>query len=107
VHLIGQEPLYIASALISAGAVWWVARGLALATAMMMGAPAWRQVDLLPVVLVRENATPLEDPEAKVDQDTELETMATTSFFNAEDGNLEEEAVASLFEQPDAQRLRH
>jgi hypothetical protein len=33
--------------------------------------------------------------------------MATTSFFNAEDGNLEEEAVASLFEQPDAQRLRH
>jgi hypothetical protein len=67
VRLIGQEPLYIASALISAGAVWWVARGLALATAMMMGAPAWRQVDLLPVVLVRENATPLEDPEAKVD----------------------------------------
>ena len=96
--LIGKEPIFIASALISAGAVWWAARGLALATAMMMGAPAWRQIDMLPVVLSPSKGFEGDTPEQNGDLDTRLETIATTSFFNAENGDLEEVAIGSLFE---------
>lgn len=99
--LIGKEPLYIASALISAGSVWWMARGLALATALIMGTPAWRQVDFLPVVLRSSKGFEREGTKLEGDQGTQLETIATTSFFNAEDGHLEEEAVGSLFEIPE------
>jgi hypothetical protein len=105
ISLIGKEPLYIASALISAGAVWWAARGLALATALMMGAPAWRQIDMLPVVLSPSHGFEGDRPEPSTDLETQLETMATTSFFNAQDGDLEEIAMGSLFEIPDGKPL--
>jgi hypothetical protein len=98
---VGKEPVYIASALMSAGAVWWVARGLALATAVMMGTPAWRQVDLLPVVLVQGKTRGLDPDGQALDHETILETEATTSFFDEQNGDLEEEAIGSLFEQPE------
>ena len=33
-------------------------------------------------------------------EDTRLETQATTTFFQAENGDLEEAAIGSLFEPP-------
>jgi hypothetical protein len=97
--LFSNEPILMASALISAGAVWWGARGLALATSMLVGAPAWRQIDVLPIVLSRKmqgSDTPIQnDSDALLNEDT----LASTLFFNAENDDLEEQAVGSLFER--------
>jgi hypothetical protein len=67
----------------------------------MMGAPVWRQMDMLPVVLNPNKGFENDTPEKVENLDTQLETIATTSFFNAEDGDLEEIAVGSLFEVQD------
>ena len=39
----------------TAGFVWWLTRSGGLLTSMLMGAPAWRHLDLLPVVARRGN----------------------------------------------------
>jgi hypothetical protein len=43
-------PTRVASASFSAGFIWWLTRGGGLLTSMLMGVPAWRHVDLLPVL---------------------------------------------------------
>jgi hypothetical protein len=40
----------VASVSFSAGFIWWLTRGGGLLTSMLMGVPAWRHVDLLPVL---------------------------------------------------------
>jgi hypothetical protein len=56
---------------------------------------------MLPVVLNPSKGFEGDTPEPNGDLDTRLETIATTSFFNAEDGDLEEIAMGSLFEIPE------
>ena len=43
-------PARVASVSFSAGFIWWLTRGGGLLTSMLMGVPAWRHVDLLPVL---------------------------------------------------------
>jgi hypothetical protein len=45
-----QDPVRVASATLTAGFVWWLTRGGGLLTSVLMGVPAWRHVDLLPVL---------------------------------------------------------
>ena len=40
----------VASVSFSAGFIWWLTRGGGLLTSMLMGVPAWRHIDLLPVL---------------------------------------------------------
>jgi hypothetical protein len=40
----------VASATLTAGFVWWLTRSGGLLTSILMGIPAWRHVDLLPVL---------------------------------------------------------
>ena len=45
-----QDPIRVASATLTAGFVWWLTRSGGLLTSILMGIPAWRHVDLLPVL---------------------------------------------------------
>ncbi len=45
-----QDPVRVASATLTAGFVWWLTRSGGLLTSILMGIPAWRHVDLLPVL---------------------------------------------------------
>jgi len=40
----------LSTLLLSAGGVWWLTHGGGLVTMMLMGVPAWRHMDLLPIV---------------------------------------------------------
>ena len=55
---MAQDPVRIASVTFTAGLVWWLTRSGGLLTTMLLGVPAWRHVDLLPVL-----ASPPEDEE--------------------------------------------
>jgi hypothetical protein len=48
-----QDPVRVASATLTAGFVWWLTRSGGLLTSILMGIPAWRHVDLLPVLTPR------------------------------------------------------
>jgi VCBS repeat-containing protein len=50
-----QDPVRVASASLTAGFVWWLTRSGGLITSILMGIPAWRHVDLLPVLASRED----------------------------------------------------
>jgi hypothetical protein len=43
-------PTRVASVTVTAGFVWWLTRGGGLLASMLMGVPAWRHIDLLPVM---------------------------------------------------------
>lgn len=46
-----QDPINVASAGLSVGILWWISRaGGLIASVILIGAPAWRHVDLLPVL---------------------------------------------------------
>jgi hypothetical protein len=45
-----QDPVRVASTTLTAGFVWWLTRSGGLLTSILMGVPAWRHVDLLPVL---------------------------------------------------------
>ena len=57
------SPAHVASVSFSAGFIWWLTRGGGLLTSMLMGVPAWRHVDLLPVL-----ARNFDDEEADEDE---------------------------------------
>jgi hypothetical protein len=50
-----QDPVRVASATLTAGFVWWLTRSGGLITSILMGIPAWRHVDLLPVLAARRD----------------------------------------------------
>jgi uncharacterized delta-60 repeat protein len=50
-----QDPVRVASATLTAGFVWWLTRSGGLLTSILMGIPAWRHVDLLPVLATRRD----------------------------------------------------
>lgn len=66
VELTAAEAVKAAGATVTAGFIWWLTRGGGLLTMMLMGIPAWRHMDLLPV-LKRQ----LEDDLADGDADDE------------------------------------
>ena len=49
--LLLSDPIRMTGAVISTGAIWWLARTVGLLTTVMLAAPSWRNVDLLPVVM--------------------------------------------------------
>ena len=52
------DPIRVTGAVISTGAIWWVARMIGMATYALLAAPSWRSVDLLPVVMGAEERDP-------------------------------------------------
>jgi hypothetical protein len=62
-----MEPANVASVSVTAGFVWWLTRGGGMLATVLMGVPAWRHIDLLPV-MARDLDD--EDDEDKDDEDT-------------------------------------
>src|SRR4029453_12776962 len=44
------DPVKVSSVAFTAGFVWWLTRGGGLLATMLMGIPAWRHIDLAPVL---------------------------------------------------------
>jgi hypothetical protein len=61
-----QDPVRMASVTFTAGFVWWLTRSGGLLTTMLLGVPAWRHVDLLPVL-----ARPVDDDDDDKDNDAD------------------------------------
>jgi hypothetical protein len=60
-----MEPANVASVSVTAGFVWWLTRGGGMLATVLMGVPAWRHIDLLPVM-----ARDLDDEDDEDDEDT-------------------------------------
>ncbi|WP_292443472.1 hypothetical protein [Methylibium sp.] len=78
----------------TAGFVWWLTRSGGLITTMLMGVPAWRHVDLLPV-LARSNDEAEDDDDRGDDSDDDSGGNFDTSSTPTDH---EDSAVAELFE---------
>lgn len=52
---------------LTAGLVWWLTRGGGVIASALMGVPAWRQIDLLPVMLAAEEGAGDEPDDADDD----------------------------------------
>jgi parallel beta-helix repeat protein len=86
---MASDPLRVASATFTAGFIWWLTRSGGLITTMLMGVPAWRHVDLLPVL-------------ARADDEDESADDTTTPSKKEAD----EERAASLFDTRLTDRAR-
>ncbi len=64
-----QDPVRVASATLTAGFVWWLTRGGGLLTSILMGIPAWRHVDLLPILAARRDDDDDNESDAAGDDD--------------------------------------
>ncbi len=85
-----QDPVRIASATFTAGFIWWLTRSGGLLTTMLMGVPAWRHVDLLPVL-----ARTTDDDDADGAPDPASPPRRGSAKAPARD--YEDSAVAELF----------
>jgi hypothetical protein len=76
-----SDPITVASTTFTAGFIWWLTRGGGLLTTALTAVPAWRHVDLLPVL-----AHPPEDEDEEED-----DTLAARQA-------ADDSVVADLFE---------
>jgi hypothetical protein len=83
-----HDPVRVASVTFTAGFIWWLTRSGGLLTTMLMGIPAWRHVDLLPVL-----AHPIDDEP----EDDEPDDPARRESEPADDDDAAE--VSVLFDQ--------
>ncbi len=91
-----QDPVRVASATLTAGFVWWLTRGGGLLTSMLMGVPAWRHVDLLPVLGPARDGRD-DDDAGDGDVDAADLPFRLDVADDARLGDDPEQAVASLF----------
>jgi hypothetical protein len=58
------QPEKVMGVSLTAGLVWWVTRGGGVVASALMGVPAWRQIDLLPVMLAADDPADNDDDAA-------------------------------------------
>jgi hypothetical protein len=83
-----QDPVRVASVGFTAGFVWWLTRSGGLLTSMLMGVPAWRHLDLLPVLARRRDGDEGDDdnaPDSKhpSNEADDLDDSALLDLFEA------------------------
>ena len=91
----------------SAGFIWWLTRSGGLLTSMLMGVPAWRHIDLLPVLA--RNLDEDEDAEIAGDsaEDSAEDSADDSADDSAEDGATENtsgarNAAATAADEPES-----
>jgi hypothetical protein len=77
-----QDPVRVASATLTAGFVWWLTRSGGLLTSILMGIPAWRHVDLLPVLATRRDDDDEDDAPAETPP-TQRDSLVDHLFSNS------------------------
>jgi hypothetical protein len=90
------DPVKVSSVAFTAGFVWWLTRGGGLLATMLMGIPAWRHIDLAPVLARR-----LDDED---DDDHEFDLLATDTEPSRLDA-LSEFRLRNLMNDPSLQSL--
>ncbi|HET7525450.1 MAG TPA: cadherin-like domain-containing protein [Burkholderiaceae bacterium] len=90
------DPVKVSSVAFTAGFVWWLTRGGGLLATMLMGIPAWRHIDLAPVL-----ARQLDDDD---EDDHELDLLASDSELSRLDA-LSEYRLRSLMDDPSLQSM--
>jgi Cadherin-like domain len=80
-----MEPANVASVSMTAGFVWWLTRGGGMLATVLMGVPAWRHIDLLPVMARDLDDEDDEDDEDKA-EDSDLDGMFDRRADRAPDG---------------------
>jgi Domain of unknown function (DUF4347)/Cadherin domain/Right handed beta helix region/Periplasmic copper-binding protein (NosD) len=81
-----SDPVRVASATLTAGFVWWLTRSGGLLTSILMGIPAWRHVDLLPVL------APAQD-----DEDDDEDSQGADSRHDAAEPSRRDSQIDDLF----------
>ena len=95
------SPAQLTGAGFSAGFIWWLTRSGGLLTSMLMGVPAWRHIDLLPV-LARNLDEDDEDEDAAAAADATPDPSHTPEEESetARAARIEADmAIAALFER--------
>ena len=95
------SPAQLTGAGFSAGFIWWLTRSGGLLTSMLMGVPAWRHIDLLPV-LARNLDEDDEDDDAAAAADATPDPSHTPEEESetARAARIEADmAIAALFER--------
>ncbi|MGB7183810.1 MAG: cadherin domain-containing protein, partial [Burkholderiaceae bacterium] len=60
------DPYKVSAAIIGSAAIWWTARAAGMLTSLLIGAPTWRAVDLVPIV----SSIRLDDDETQDEEQT-------------------------------------
>ena len=92
-----QHPSQVASAGLTAGVLWWLTRSGGLLTSILMGVPAWRHVDLLPV-MSRRTDDGIDAPRKTRGGQADGDRIADED--GDDDDDFDDSAVASLFDDP-------
>ena len=85
-----QDPVRVASVSFTAGFIWWLTRSGGLLTTMLMGIPAWRHVDLLPVL-----AQPVDAPDDDAD-----DSVGRSRHGGSDEADDDDDRVSVLFDEP-------
>jgi hypothetical protein len=85
-----RDPVRVASATVTAGFVWWVTRSGGLVTTMLLGIPAWRHVDLLPV---------LSAAQARHEEDADDDEDGDSTRPDSDDMPFSDSDINPLFER--------
>jgi hypothetical protein len=93
-----SDPMRISSVSFTAGFVWWLTRGGGVLATMLMSLPAWRHIDLLPVLARR-----LDDEDNEKDDDFNLLPL-DTSHSSLDDMALDDDRLAAGESQLDTVR---
>ena len=78
----------VSSVAFSAGFIWWLTRSGGLLMTMLMGVPAWRHIDLLPVL-----ARPADDADDD-DEDTSGDEAGRAAGAEGPDSELQSDLAA-------------
>jgi hypothetical protein len=85
------DPVNVAGASVTAGFVWWLTRSGGAIASVLMGVPAWRHVDLLPVLAS-------DDDDEEADSDGDDTTPGRSRARSAAKGS---DGAESIFERED------
>jgi hypothetical protein len=98
-------PARITSVTFSAGFIWWLTRSGGLLTSMLIGVPAWRHIDLLPVLARDFDDEEEEDglepalPRGRVGQPTDDDAKAATSNAATDAAVAADNQLEGLFDR--------
>jgi hypothetical protein len=77
---VTPQQLQLGTTALTIGAVWWVSRGAALLSTLLVTTPVWRQIDPLPVFSQTFNGHDDDDDEPQVAEQDPLDERAEGLF---------------------------
>ena len=95
------QPRRVAGVSLTAGFVWWLTRGGGMLATVLMSVPAWRHMDLLPVMARSDEDEDDEPPRRPDDADEDAAVTAGDAAARAQ-AQADEDLVGALFDDDGA-----